>query len=266
MHDTLDYLAADPTERPGLHHHLTFPIWYAFDERYLLPLSHDEVVHLKKALLTKMPGDDWQRFATLRALFGYMYTHPGKKLLFMGGEIGQWAEWSEARSLDWHLLERGGTGGSQAPLHRGLQRCLADLNRLYASEPALYALDSHPEGFDWLAPGGPGRSVIAYLRRGREPGQLIAAVCNFSAHAQAGLAVPVPVPGAWHEVLSTDAAQYGGRGALNAGGLWAEPRADLPRRSAGAVRLGYALRLTLPPLGATLLRPGAPSTRPFSTK
>ena len=125
MHDTLEYFQADPLHRSARHERLTWPIWYAFDEQYLLPLSHDEVVHLKKALLTKMPGDDWQRFANLRALYAYQYAHPGKKLLFMGGEFGQWAEWGEGRSLDWHLLESGGEGGSQAPLHRGLRNIAA---------------------------------------------------------------------------------------------------------------------------------------------
>ncbi|MGH2367913.1 MAG: 1,4-alpha-glucan branching protein GlgB [Chloroflexota bacterium] len=251
MHDTLDYFAADPVLRSALHHHLTWPIWYAFDEDYVLPLSHDEVVHLKKALLTKMPGDDWQRFAGLRALFAYQYAHPGKKLLFMGGEFGQWAEWSESRSLDWHLLEHGGVEGSQAPLHRGLQRCIADLNRLYAGEPALHELDSRPRGFDWIEPDDRQSSVIAFLRRGAEPGTVIVVACNFTPVAHREYRIGVPVPGEWHELLNTDAPQYGGSGVLNGGRLWAA-------LGPGGGRFGQTLSLTLPPLGVTFVQPGSP--------
>jgi len=253
MHDTLDYFALDPIYRSAHHDRLTFPIWYAFDERYVLPLSHDEVVHLKKALLTKMPGDDWQRFANLRALFAYQTAHPGKKLLFMGGEFGQWSEWSEERSLDWHLLEWAGEGGSQTALHRGLQRLVGDLNRLYAAEPALHQLDSVPRGFDWIDSSNAQESIIAFLRRGVEPGRIIVIVCNFTPVVRHDYPVGVPIPGAWHEVLSTDAPEYGGSGVAN-GPLWAEPGSG--GFGQGTVRCGQHLRLTLPPLGVVFLRPG----------
>jgi len=250
MHDSLEYFAADPVRRSPLHGRLTWPIWYAFDEQYLLPLSHDEVVHLKKALLTKMPGDDWQRFANLRALYAYQYAHPGKKLLFMGGEFGQWAEWSEGRSLDWHLLERGGEGGSQAPLHRGVQALVRDLNRHYRTLPALHQLDSRPRGFDWIESGDAQGSVIAFLRRGQQPGDVLVVVCNLTPVVRQDYPVSVPVPGEWEEVLNTDATAYGGSGAGNPGRLWAPPG-----QGQGQGRFAQRLRLTLPPLGVLYARP-----------
>jgi 1,4-alpha-glucan branching enzyme len=278
MHDTLDYFQLDPIYRSAHHTLLTFPIWYAFNERYLLPLSHDEVVHLKKALLTKMPGDDWQRFANLRAMLAYQIAHPGKKLLFMGGEFGQWAEWSEARSLDWHLVEYAGEGGHPAPstgrfgpfprgaldgpaaesyalarLHRGLQRCVADLNRLYVTTPALHELDSRPRGFDWIDHSNAKESVISFLRRGRRPGDVVVVVCNFTPVVRRDYPVGVPIPGAWREALNTDAVAYGGSGVTN-GRLWAEPGSGMLGQ--GTVRCGQSLRLTLPPLGVVFLRPG----------
>ena len=255
MHDTLDYFEVEPLGRSYQHQLLTFPIWYAFDERYVLPLSHDEVVHLKKALLTKMPGDDWQRFANLRALYAYQFSHPGKKLLFMGGEFGQWAEWDENRSLDWHLLEWSGPGGRHGPLHRGVRQCVADLNRLYAEEPALHALDSHPRGFDWIDHQDYESSVIAYLRRGTEAGEVIVVVCNFTPVVRRDYPVGVPIPGAWHEALSTDWEQYGGSGVKN-GTLDAAHYAPEGRRRGSGARYGQRLRLTLPPLGVVFLKPG----------
>jgi 1,4-alpha-glucan branching enzyme len=255
MHDTLDYFETDPGARKEEHGLLTFPIWYAFDERYVLPFSHDEVVHLKKALLTKMPGDDWQRFANLRALLAYQTAHPGKKLLFMGGELGQWAEWDENRSLDWHLMEWSGPGGSHAPLHRGIRQCVADLNRLYREDPALHTLDSHPRGFDWIDHQDYESSVISFLRRGREPGEATVVVCNFTPVVREHYPVGVPVPGEWHEVLNTDATEYGGSGARN-GTLMAVHRAPDGRRAGGGVRYGQRLLVTLPPLGVVFLKPG----------
>jgi 1,4-alpha-glucan branching enzyme len=248
MHDTLEYFETDPLLRSGLHERLTWPIWYAFDEQYVLPLSHDEVVHLKKALLTKMPGDDWQRFANLRSLLAYQYTHPGKKLLFMGAEFGQWGEWDEKRSLDWHLLDHGGVDGSQAPLHRGLQRIVADLNRLHVTLPALHRLDSQPRGFEWIEHGDHLSSVIIFLRRGVEPGDVVVVACNFTPVVRPDYPVGVPVPGEWQEVLNTDAAAYGGSGCVNPGRLPAEPI-----RHGG--RYAHGLTLTLPPLGVLYLRP-----------
>ncbi|HEV2125865.1 MAG TPA: alpha amylase C-terminal domain-containing protein, partial [Chloroflexota bacterium] len=255
MHDTLDYFEEDPATRPEHHNLLTFPIWYAFDERYLLPLSHDEVVHLKKALLTKMPGDDWQRFANLRSLYAYQMSHPGKKLLFMGGEFGQWAEWDEKRSLDWHLMEWSGPGGTHVPLHRGVQRCVADLNRLYVGDPALHALDSRPRGFDWLDHRDYQSSVISFLRRGTQPGQVVVVVCNFTPVVRHAYPVGVPIPGEWHEVLNTDAQEYGGSGVRN-DTLRAEHRAPEGRRNAAGVRFGQRLLMTLPPLAVVYLKPG----------
>ena len=256
MHDTLDYFEVEPAARRGHHNLLTFPIWYAFDERAVLPLSHDEVVHLKKALLTKMPGDDWQRFANLRALFAYQWSHPGKKLVFMGGEIGQWGEWGEKRQLDWSLLEWSGPDGRHAPLHRGVRRCVADLNRLYASEPALHALDSHPRGFDWIDHQEVEGSVIAYVRRGPEVGQVMAVVCNFTPAVREQYPVGVPIPGDWHEVLNTDAVEYGGSGVRN-GTLRAAHVTPEGRRWAGGVRYGQKLLMRLPPLAVVFLKPGA---------
>ena len=282
MHDTLDYFEVDPARRKEQHGLLTFPIWYAFDERYLLPLSHDEVVHLKKALLTKMPGgsggleilatsetpraseesealgDDCQRFANLRALFAYQWSHPGKKLLFMGGEFGQWAEWNEHRSLDWHLMNWSGPGGTHAPLHRGLQRCVTDLNQLYRAEPALHALDSHPRGFDWIDHQDVENSVIAFVRRGPDPGQVLAVVCNFTPVVRHDYPVGVPVPGEWHVALNTDATEYGGSGVHTGsnGPLLAIHRAPEGRRSGGGIRYGQRLLLTLPPLSVVFLKPG----------
>ena len=258
MHDTLDYFETDPMARKEHHQLLTFPIWYAFDERYLLPLSHDEVVHLKKSLLTKMPppeGDDWRRFANLRALLAYQYSHPGKKLLFMGGELGQWAEWDEKRQLDWWLLEWSGPDGRHAPLHRGVQRCVADLNRLYRQEAALHTLDSHPRGFDWIDHQDYESSVISYVRRGAGTGEVLVVVCNFTPVRRDHYPVGVPVPGVWHEALNTDATEYGGSGATN-GELTAAHRAPEGRHAAGRARYGQRVLLTLPPLGVVFLKPG----------
>ena len=262
MHDTLDYFAVEPVGRKQEHQLLTFPIWYAFDERYVLPLSHDEVVHLKKALLTKMPPqdgtDDWQRFANLRALLAYQYAHPGKKLLFMGGELGQWAEWDETRALDWWLLEWSGPAGKHAPLHRGLQRCVADLNRLHREEPALHALDSHPRGFDWIDHQDYESSVVSFVRRGPEPGQTLAVVCNFTPVVRERYPLGVPVPGVWHEALNTDWEAYGGGGVRVERGGTAEAAHRAPEgRRHGGVRYGQRLLLTLPPLAVVYLRPGA---------
>ena len=257
MHDTLDYFEVEPVGRKEQHQLLTFPIWYAFDERYVLPLSHDEVVHLKKALLTKLPGDDWHRFANLRALFAYQYAHPGKKLLFMGAELGQWAEWDEKRALDWWLLEWSGPDGRHAPLHRGVQRCVADLNRLHAAEPALHALDSHPRGFDWIDHQDYESSVISFVRRGPDPGQTLVVVCNFTPVMREAYPVGVPVPGVWREVLNTDSDGYGGSGVrVGAGGaVEAVHRAPEGRRHGGGVRFGQRLLLTLPPLAVVYLKP-----------
>jgi 1,4-alpha-glucan branching enzyme len=238
MHDTLFYFSRDPIHRKYHHHQLTFSIWYAFHENFVLPLSHDEVVHGKGSLLAKMPGDDWQKFANLRALFGYMWTHPGKKLLFMGGEFGQWREWNHDQSLDWHLLE-------YAP-HRGLQRYVQDLNRLLRSEPALYELDFEPAGFEWVDPNDWEQSVLSYLRKGRDPNELLLVVGNFTPVPRHHYRLGVPRAGRWREILNSDAELYGGSGLGNLGGVEAVP---LPSHGHP-----YSLTLTLPPLAVIVFK------------
>jgi 1,4-alpha-glucan branching enzyme len=239
MHDMLEYFDKDPVFRRYHHNQLTFRNLYAFTENFILPLSHDEVVHGKKSLLEKMPGDDWRKFANLRLLLAYMYAQPGKKLLFMGGEFGQRDEWTHDRSLDWHLL--------QYPPHQGLQRCVMDLNRLYRDEPALHELDNHPAGFEWIDCHDADSSVISFLRNAADPrhGTLLV-VCNFTPVPRQNYLVGVPYHGFWREVLNSDAAIYGGSGCGNLGGLQAG--------SAGIHGRPHSLSLTLPPLAALFLR------------
>jgi 1,4-alpha-glucan branching enzyme len=238
MHDTLSYMSRDPIYRTYHHNLLTFRMLYAFMENFVLPLSHDEVVHGKGSLLGKMPGNDWQKFANLRLLYGYMFTQPGKKLLFMGGEFGQWREWNHDESLDWHLC--------QYPPHAGLQRWVEDLNRLYRSEPALHELDTHPSGFEWIdcndAPG----SVISCLRNGRSTDGLVLVVCNFTPVPRLNYRVGAPRGGFWHEVRNGDAQDYGGSGYGNMGGVEAAP---VPWHGRP-----YSLNLTLPPLSAVFFK------------
>jgi 1,4-alpha-glucan branching enzyme len=243
MHDTLDYFSRDPVHRKFHHDQLTFSIWYAFHENFVLPFSHDEVVHGKGSLLGRMPGDDWQKFANLRLLFGYMYGHPGKKLLFMGGEFGQWREWNHDRSLDWHLLEH-------AP-HRGMQRWIQDLNHLYRHEPALHARDFDRDGFEWADLHDWEHSIISFFRRGDGPDDLMLVVCNFTPVTHANYRLGVPRGGFWHEALNSDAAIYGGSGQGNLGGVEAAPVPAHGRY--------HSLLLTLPPLGILYLKaPPAP--------
>jgi 1,4-alpha-glucan branching enzyme len=238
MHDTLNYFATDPVYRQYDHDKLTFSIWYAFSENYVLPLSHDEVVHGKGSLLGRMPGYDWQRMANLRALYGYMYGHPGKKLLFMGGEFGQWSEWRHDASLDWHLLEYAG--------HRGIQSWVRDLNHLYRSEPALHRRDFDADGFEWVDFHDTRFSIISFLRRsGDDPPVLV--VCNFTPVLRQNYRIGVPAGGWWRELLNSDAADYGGSGVGNEGGVEAAPVA--------AHSHYHSLSLTLPPLAVLFLRP-----------
>jgi 1,4-alpha-glucan branching enzyme len=240
VHDTLDhYMTLDPIRRTDAHGKLTFRMHYAFDENYLLPLSHDEVVHGRGSLLGKMPGDAWQAFASLRLLLGEMYALPGKKLLFMGTEFGQRREWDHDAGLDWHLLA--------APLHRGLRRWVHDLNALYRREPALHRLDCRPEGFAWVDCGDAERSVICLLRKGEADADVVLVVCNFTPVPRHGYRVGVPVGGRWEEVLNGDASAYGGSGLGNPGGADA---AAIPWH--GHAR---SLALTLPPLAMIVLRP-----------
>jgi 1,4-alpha-glucan branching enzyme len=236
MHDTLRYMANDPIYRKYHHNDLTFGLLYAFHENFILPLSHDEMVHGKGSLFTRMPGDRWQRFANLRAYFAFMWTHPGKKLLFMGSEWGQEREWNHDTGLDWHLLAD--------PLHRGLQRLVGDLNRLYRATPALHRLDCDPEGFSWIDAANSQESVLSYLRRSRDPHELAAVVCNFTPVPRENYRIGVPRPGRWRERLNTDALDYGGSGVGNAG----EARAD-PHPMHGHP---YSLSLRLPPLGVLI--------------
>jgi 1,4-alpha-glucan branching enzyme len=238
MHDTLAYMEKDPVHRRFEHHHLTFRMLYAFSENYMLPLSHDEVVHGKGSLLSKMPGDDWQKFANLRLLLAYMYAMPGKKLLFMGAEFGQWSEWNHDASLDWHLLDQ--------PMHDGVSRWTGDLNRLMRDEKPLHELDFDPAGFSWIAATDAEQSVISFIRRSSQD-EMIVAAFNFTPVPRQNYQIGAPLPGRWLEVLNSDAPIYGGSGQGNLGGVDAAP---IPRH--GHL---HSLNLTLPPLGALFLKP-----------
>ena len=238
MHDTLNYFSEDPIHRKYHHDKLTFSIWYAFNENFVLPLSHDEVVYGKGSLIGKMPGDDWQKFANLRLLFGYMYAHPGKKLLFMGGEFAQWREWDHDRSLDWDLLEH-------AP-HQGLQRWLKDLNRFYRSESALYERDFENDGFEWADLHGWEHSVIAFIRKGKTPNDETLVVCNCTPEPRSNYRMGVPRAGFWKEALNSDAKIYGGSGQGNLGGVESAPVPSHGRY--------HSLSLMLPPLGIIFLK------------
>jgi 1,4-alpha-glucan branching enzyme len=249
MNDTLAYVREDPVHRAWHHHRMTFGLVYAFAENFVLPLSHDEVVHGKGSLLAKMPGDDWRRFANLRAYLAFMWTQPGKKLLFMGGEFGQWREWDHDRGLDWHLLDDPAHGAR----HRGLLALVRDLNRAYAGLPALHAHDSEPRGFAWVDCQDAGQSVFAWLRFGNDPHDCVLAVANFTPVPRHGYRLGVPRGGRWDEVLNTDAGHYGGAGMGNFGGVEAE--------STGSHGRSHSLVLTLPPLAVLLLRPAAAADR-----
>jgi 1,4-alpha-glucan branching enzyme len=238
MYDVLEYISKDPVYRKHYHNQLTFSIWYGFSENFILPLSHDEVVYGKRSLLGKMPGDDWQKFANLRLLMGFMYTHPGKKLLFMGGEFGQQREWTHEESLDWHLLEH-------AP-HQGVQKWVKDLNHFYRSTPALHELDFEQDGFEWLDFSDWEKSVISYIRRGKDSRNLILVVCNFTPVVRSNYRVGVPGGGFWREVLNSDAKEYGGSGQGNLGSVEAKPL-PLHKRE-------YSISITLPPLSVLVFK------------
>jgi 1,4-alpha-glucan branching enzyme len=240
MHDLLGYMSREPVHRKHHQSQLSFGLVYAFHENFALPLSHDEVVHGKGSLYQKMPGDAWQKAANLRAFYGFMYGHPGKKLLFMGGEFGQTREWSHDRSLDWHLLDAG-------PFHLGLQRLVRDLNGVYRRERALHEVDFEPAGFEWVDSNDWQSSVVAFLRRARDPGDVVLVVSNFTPVVRSDYRVGVPRPGRWRELVNTDADAYGGSGQGNAGGAWAEPKAWHGRP--------HSLSLTLPPLSTVILKP-----------
>jgi 1,4-alpha-glucan branching enzyme len=238
MHDTLKYFQQDPLHRKYHHSRLTFSLWYAFTENFVLPLSHDEVVHGKGSLIGKMPGDEWQQFASLRLLFGYMWTHPGKKLLFMGGEFGQRREWQHDESLEWHVL--------QYPLHAGVQRWVGDLNRLLRATPSLHEQDFVAGGFQWVDCDDADVSVIAFLRKSRS-GEPALVVCNFTPVPREAYRLGVPRSGVWQERLNSDAGVYGGSDLGNLGAL-----STIPTPSHGQAQ---SLSLRLPPLAIVVLTP-----------
>jgi 1,4-alpha-glucan branching enzyme len=245
MHDTIGYMQKDPVHRRFHHDNLTFSLLYAFSENFLLPFSHDEVVHGKGSMLSKMPGDDWQKFANLRALYGYMYGHPGKKLQFMGAEFGQWREWSENRELDWGLLE--------FERHRKLRDFVRDLNRLYVLRPALFERDFGWEGFQWIRCDDADQSVVSFLRRGSQPDDLIAVVANFTPVPRKGHRLGLPANGTYREALNSDAAEYGGSGVRNLDPIVAEavPADGQP----------FSAEVSLPPLSILFIEPSARARR-----
>jgi 1,4-alpha-glucan branching enzyme len=240
MHDILTYVGKDPLFRRWEHQHLTFSMLYAFNENFILPFSHDEVVHGKGSMLSKAPGDVWQKVATLRTLYTFMFTHPGKKLLFMGGELGEWREWRHNDSLDWSLLAE--------PLHAGLQRSVADLNAVYAREPALHQVDFEAAGFAWIDCNDYESSVISFIRRARDPEDCVIAVLNWTPIVRHDYRIGVPAPGYYRELFNSDAALYGGGNVGNAGGVTTEA---IPAH-------GYSqsLNLTVPPLAGLILKLG----------
>jgi 1,4-alpha-glucan branching enzyme len=243
MHDTLKFFSHDPIHRKYHHNEITFRSLYSFSENFIMPLSHDEVVHGKGSLIGKMPGDDWQKFSNLRLLFGYMYGQPGKKMIFMGGEIGQWSEWNHNASLEWELLDY--------DRHQGIHRWVEDINRAYRNEPALH-LDTEPAGFEWVDGSDAENSVLSFLRKGAKPGETILIVCNFTPVVRKGYRVGVPAGGYWKEILNSDATEYSGSGLGNAGGVTADPLPEHGRR--------FSLNLILPPLAVLFFRQEVPAT------
>ncbi|HEX8917184.1 MAG TPA: 1,4-alpha-glucan branching protein GlgB, partial [Chloroflexota bacterium] len=244
MHDTLEYISLDPVHRRYHQGELTFSLMYAFSEHFVLPLSHDEIVHGKRSMLDKMPGDNWQKFANVRLLYTYMYGHPGKKLLFMGSEFAQWNEWKYDQSLDWHLLDLPGADGAR---HRGVQLLLSDLNHLLRNRPALHEVDSEPWGFQWIDYFDADASVISFLRRDRHGADLVIVVCNFTPVVRSGYRIGLPGPGSFGEILNSDAAKYGGSDVVQRSAIMAEavPWHGQP----------YSAEVTLPPLAAFVLTP-----------
>jgi 1,4-alpha-glucan branching enzyme len=238
MHDVVDYMSQDPIFRSYHHNQITFGLVYAFTENFVLPFSHDEVVYSKRSMLGKMPGDEWQKFANLRLLYGFMFGHPGKKLLFMGDEFGQWSEWNHDRSLDWHLVQN-------AP-HAGLARWVRDLNTLYRGQPSLHELDAEPTGFEWIDCKDSQRSIVSFIRRGRNPGDQLLFACNFTPVVRRNYRIGVSQEGRWEEVLNSDAPLYGGSGQGNFGGLSSVP---LPVHGRP-----FSLNMTLPPLGIVIFQ------------
>jgi 1,4-alpha-glucan branching enzyme len=238
MHDMLDYFSKPPVHRKFHHHNITFSLLYAFHENFVLPISHDEVVHGKGSLLKKMPGDEWQRFANARAFLGYMYTHPGKKLLFMGSEIGQYEEWDYNSGVKWELL--------QFDLHRKLQRLSRELNELYRSQPALYEVDYHWSGFEWVDFHDVDNSIIAFLRRAQDPNDFLLVCCNFTPVPRQEYRFGVPADGFYEELMNTDAERFGGSNIGNRGTVVSEP---VPAHGRD-----HSIPVTLPPLGVVVFK------------
>jgi 1,4-alpha-glucan branching enzyme len=232
MHDTLKYISAESIFRKYHHNQLTFSIWYAFTENFVLPLSHDEVVHGKGSLFGKMSGDEWQKYANLRLMLGYMYGHPGKKLLFMGSELAQWKEWNHDESLEWHILEY--------PFHNGVHQWVKDLNHFYRTTPALYEMDFNQEGFEWIDFHNWEESIVSFIRKSRSTDEIILIICNFTPVPRYNYRVGVPKGGFWKEALNSDASNYSGSGHGNIGGAESTP---IPAHGRY-----YSLALTLPPL------------------
>jgi 1,4-alpha-glucan branching enzyme len=234
-------MSLDPIHRRHHHGQMTFGIHYGFSENFVLPLSHDEVVHGKGSMLGKMPGDNWQKFANLRAYYAFMWTHPGKKLLFMGSEFGQVREWNHDQALDWHLLDD--------PMHKGVQTLIGDLNRLYRDYPALHQLDCDPAGFEWIDASDAENSIFVFLRKGQGEVPPVVVACNMTPVVRSDYRVGVPFGGRWREILNSDSEIYGGSNVGNGGHLNAldESWHDRPT----------SLRLTLPPLAAVILAPEA---------
>ncbi|MFP4368369.1 MAG: 1,4-alpha-glucan branching protein GlgB [Candidatus Kapaibacterium sp.] len=236
MHDTLDYFSHDPIHRSYHHNEITFSIWYAFSENFMLSLSHDEVVHGKGSLINKMPGDNWQKFANQRLLFGYMYSHPGKKLHFMGMELGQWREWNHDESLDWHLLD--------SPHHVGLNNWIKDLNRVYKTNPAFYENDFSEEGFKWIDANDSHNSILSYIRYGKEKKQSVFVIMNCTPIPRHNYRIGVPEEGKYKEILNSDAEYYGGSGQGNFGGIESHP---VPYHGEE-----QSILITVPPLGIVM--------------
>jgi 1,4-alpha-glucan branching enzyme len=239
MHDMLDYFTVDPIHRKYHHNSITFSMIYAFSENFVLPISHDEVVYGKRSLLSKMPGDEWQRFANVRAFLAYMYAHPGKKLLFMGGDIGDYNEWNHHATVPWEVL--------RFHMHTGLQACVKELNRLHREQPALYQVDFEYQGFEWIDFSDTQSSIISFIRRGADPEDYIVFVCNFTPVPRQGYEIGVPERVYYEEILNTDAAHFGGSNMGNSGGVQAQ---DVPRH-----RRPHSIAITLPPLAVVAFKP-----------
>jgi len=242
MHDMFDYFSMDPLYRKGYHNDITFSLIYAFTENFVLPISHDEVVYGKRSLLSKMPGDEWQKFANVRAFLGYMYSHPGKKLLFMGCDIGDYLEWNHHTSVPWGIL--------QQPMHAALQNYMKELNRLYQHEPALYEVDFNYNGFDWIDFSDVEKSVISFMRKAANPENYLIVVCNFTPVPRLNYSIGVPELIYYQEILNSDSASFGGSNMGNGGGVHAQP--------APMHRMPHHIAITLPPLSVSVFKPCRP--------